>query len=187
MIFNLKISTISNINWPHCAKVFTTALTTAKSQRVNCKAPILFAHKKHNELIVLRALFPFHGYDMNWAFLHNRLHFENAKALKSFECHKGFYEVDNRIYSLQLNSSKYFSNKSLNLVYLLLRISFRLDFQMRNLNLMFTTFCISYSKYQMSEQRLDKLSGIFLINDNDWDICAISAVALASTAVGGCS
>ena len=99
MIFNLKISTISNINWPHCAKVFTTALTTAKSQRVNCKAPILFAHKKHNELIVLRALFPFHGYDMNWAFLHNRLHFENAKALKSFECHKGFYEVDNRIYS----------------------------------------------------------------------------------------
>ena len=100
MISNLKISTISNINWRHCAKVFTTALTTAKSQRVNCKAPILFAHKKHNELIVLRALFPFHGYDMNWAFLHNRLHFENAKALKSFECHKGFYEVDNRIYSL---------------------------------------------------------------------------------------
>ena len=66
-----------------------------------CKAPILFAHKNHNELIVLRALSSFPGYDMNWAFLHNRLHFENAKALKSFECHEGFYGMDNsKLYSL---------------------------------------------------------------------------------------
>ena len=74
---------------------------TAKSQCV--KHPFFLLIKNHNELIVLRALSPFHGYDMNWAFLHNRLHFENAKALKSFECHKGFYGMDNsKLYSLGL-------------------------------------------------------------------------------------
>ena len=143
-------------------KVFTTA----KSQRVNCKAPILFAHKNHNELIVLRAYWGPYPLFMAMIWIG---HFYTIDCILKMPKLSSLLNVtkDSMKWTIEYTDFSWifqniFSNKILILVYLLLRISFRLDFYMINSNLMFTTFRVSYSKYQMSEQRFDKLSEIYI-------------------------